>query len=37
MMESTKASTLEERKEGESFMQAGDLMNAQSDFFYRIT
>lgn len=33
------ASTLEERKEGdgESFLGPGDLMNAQSDFFYRIT
>jgi len=30
-------STIEERKEGESFMVSGDLMNAQSDFFYRIT
>ncbi len=37
MVESTRATTLEERKEGESFMHAGDLMNAQSDFFYRIT
>ena len=27
----------EERKEGESFLQTGDLLKAQDDFFYKIT
>ena len=42
MVESTKstsAMTKEERKEamGESFLQGGDLMKVQDDFFYKIS